>query len=122
MALESQDKPLPIWELQEAELTNALHLKVFWKELTMKEVQQQISLFNDRRRRGLYYFPTIHRSDLMSTFRELCKNTPKLGCRTLDIMHVSCALAIGATKFISFDERQCALAQQASLSVWDVLA
>lgn len=28
----SQDDPLPIWELQEAELLNALHLKVFWGE------------------------------------------------------------------------------------------
>jgi predicted nucleic acid-binding protein len=30
--LSEQDDPLPVWELQEAELANALHLKVFRNE------------------------------------------------------------------------------------------
>jgi predicted nucleic acid-binding protein len=30
----SQDLPLAIWEIQEAEFINALRLKVFWKEIT----------------------------------------------------------------------------------------
>ena len=35
--LSEQDDPLPIWELQEAELANALHLKVFRNEWTEAE-------------------------------------------------------------------------------------
>lgn len=67
----AQDQPLPIWEIQEAELINALRLKVFWKEITAAQAATQIELFAKRRRQGLYYFPEIQRSDLMNTFREL---------------------------------------------------
>jgi hypothetical protein len=33
----------------------------------------------------------------------------------MDIFHVACALEIGATEFLSFDERQNALATHAGL-------
>jgi predicted nucleic acid-binding protein len=111
----AQDLPLPIWEIQEAELINALRLKVFWKEITRPQADKQIAWFDDRRRRGLYHFPEIHRSDLMRTFRKLSAKTPRLGCRTMDIMHVACALEIGAAEFLTFDARQAALAESAGL-------
>ena len=52
----SQDLPLPIWEIQEAELINALRLKAFWKEITPAQAETQIECYQDRRRRGLYLF------------------------------------------------------------------
>jgi len=113
----SQDLPLPIWEMQEAELMNALRLKAFWKEITPEQAEIQIGLFHDRQKRGLYVFPEIHRSDLMKTFRLLSAETPRLGCRTMDILHVACALEIAATSFITFDTRQRELALHAGLKV-----
>jgi predicted nucleic acid-binding protein len=38
-----------------------------------------------------------------------------LGVRTLDSLHVACALELGADKFWTFDERQAKLAEAAGL-------
>lgn len=113
----SQDQPLPIWEIQKAELINALRLKVFWNEITLDQADAQIALFESRLKRGLYAFPQIDRSSLMKCFLRLGAETPRLGCRTLDIFHVACALEIGATEFLSFDQRQNALASHAGLNL-----
>lgn len=113
----AQDLPLPIWEMQEAELVNALRLKVFWKEITMEQATSQIELFHGRRKRGQYFFPEIQRSQLMKTFAQLSQETPKNGCRTMDIFHVACALEIAATEFLTFDKRQRQLAIHAGLCV-----
>jgi predicted nucleic acid-binding protein len=116
-----QDRPLPIWEIQEAELINALRLKAFWKEISPAQAESQIELFQDRRRRGQYFFPELRRSDLMDTFRRLSAETPRLGCRTMDIFHVACALQLGATAFLGFDKRQLSLALHAGLQVPELL-
>lgn len=115
--VESQDQPLPIWEIQEAELVNALRLKVFWDEITLTDAETQIGLFHKRRKRGLYVFPEIDRGSLLKCFLRLSTETPRLGCRTMDIFHVACALEIAATEFLSFDQRQNALAAHAGLNV-----
>ncbi|MDA7629529.1 hypothetical protein OAE11_00815 [Akkermansiaceae bacterium] len=67
------------------ELINALHLKVFWKDLSQKD------------------------------FRDLAKRTPKIGCRTLDVMHVACAMQLEITSFVTSDDRQRKLAKLAGL-------
>jgi len=113
----SQDLALPIWEIQEAELTNALRLKVFWNEITAAQAETQIALFQQRRRQGWYYFPEIERNNLMNTFRQLSAETSRLGCRTMDIFHVACAVEIGASEFLTFDRRQGSLAAHAGLKV-----
>jgi len=53
----------------------------------------------------------------MERFRQLSLHSMKIGTRTLDVMHVACACEIQADTFISFDERQCALAKLAELKV-----
>ncbi len=115
----AQDHPLPVWELQEAELVNALRLKAFWREITVEQAETQIAHFGERKRRGLYYFPELDRSDLMDTFRHLSAETPRLGCRTMDILHVACAVQITASGFLTFDQRQRTLALHAGLKVVD---
>ncbi len=109
-AIESQDEPLPVWELQEMELINALRLKVFWKEITKAQAERQIELFDERKAKGLYYFPRISRAVLQADFRRISAETARSGCRTLDILHVACALQLGASRFLSFDARQLELA------------
>lgn len=114
----SQDDPLPVWELQEAELTNAFRLKVFWQELSLADAGKLLDLFNDRKQKGQYYVPELDRVAVMESFRKLSAHTPELGCRTLDILHVACALQLQPTRFASFDQRQRALAQRAGLEVF----
>ena len=116
----SQDLPLPIWEIQEMELINALRLKAFWQEITATQAETQIELFQKRRRQGFYFFPDIERPDLMNTFRQLSAEPPKLGGRTMDILHVACALEIATTEFLTFDQRQRSLALHAGLKITEL--
>jgi predicted nucleic acid-binding protein len=113
----AQDYPLPVWEIQKAELINALRLKVFWSEITLEQAETQIALFENRLKRGLYVFPEIDRNSLMKCVLRLGAETPRLGCRTMDIFHVACAVEIGASEFLSFDQRQNALATHAGLKI-----
>lgn len=116
-AIKSQSAPLPVWEIQEMELRNALQLKVFWSELSEEAASGQLALFERRKAKGLYYAPEIRRADLMAEFRRLAAFTPKLGCRTMDILHVACACQLQPKAFLSFDQRQKALAREAGLHV-----
>ena len=59
---------------------------------------------------------------LMKRFRQLSLHSMKIGTRTLDVMHVACACEIQADAFISFDERQRALAKRAELTVLEPVA
>ena len=115
--VESQDDPLPIWELQEAELINALRLKVFWGDISDSQADDQIALFDDRKRRGLYHTPLIDRAEVNTTFRRLSRETSRFGCRTMDILHVACALQLSPNAFISFDQPQRSLSEHANLHV-----
>ena len=113
----SQDNPLPVWSILEAELTNALRLKVCWKDLDANQADQLLAQFRARKLKGQYYQLVLNQQDLMACFIDLTHHTPELGCRTLDIFHVAAALLIGAGAFISYDERQIALATSAGLHV-----
>ena len=118
--LSEQDDPLPIWELQEAELANALHLKVFRNEWTEAEAELQIEHFHSRKQRGLYVFPEIDRVELIREFHRLSRETPRTGCRTMDILHVACALQIPSCRFLTFDGRQGKMARLAGLEMIEV--
>ncbi|MBN1673612.1 MAG: type II toxin-antitoxin system VapC family toxin [Kiritimatiellae bacterium] len=113
----SQDDPLPVWDILEAEFANACRLKALWGDIAAEEADRQIALFVQRLRRGQYYVPEVDRHAMMEAFRDLSRHTPTVGCRTMDILHVACALQLAPARFVSFDERQRALAKHAALTV-----
>lgn len=113
----AQSDPLPVWELQEMEMINALKLKVFWKEISEADAAAQIARFHTRQSNGMYHMPELGRSDLLDRYRQLSAHTPTLGCRTLDILHVAAAALLRADLFVSFDQRQRQLAELAGLNV-----
>jgi predicted nucleic acid-binding protein len=41
----------------------------------------------------------------------------EIGCRTLDLLHVAVALSLGVKTFVTFDERQRAVAKLEGLTV-----
>ena len=47
-------------------------------------------------------------------------HTPKLGTRSLDVLHVACALELKSKFFLTFDERQQKLAHAVGLKVIDL--
>lgn len=114
-ALESQDQPLPVPDVLQWELVNALRLKVFWGELEARTVDQLVALFDDRLLRGQYVAVEINRGRLTTDIRELSRHTETVGSRTLDVVHVAVALQLQVNAFITFDARQRTLADAAGL-------
>ena len=53
---------------------------------------------------------------MLDDFQKLSSLTPRFGCRTLDILHVACALQIKPDLFVTFDSRQQQLAEEAGLA------
>ena len=43
--------------------------------------------------------------------------TPTLGTRSLDVLHVASALALGMRQFVTYDKRQARLAEACGLKV-----
>lgn len=113
--VEAQSEPLPVWDTLEMDFTNALWLKVFWKEIKEADAQQQLVLFEDRRKRGQYFTPELSRSRLLERFRVVAARASETGCRTMDVMHVAAALELEASMLVSFEERQRRLAELAGL-------
>jgi predicted nucleic acid-binding protein len=112
-----QDEPLPIWFLHGLELRNAFSIKVFRKELTAAEADGLTELFEARRRSGIYVAPRLEVDELAAAAMAFTAHTRRLGCGSLDILHVAAAKLLAAPRFVTCDERQRQLAVAVGLNV-----
>ena len=98
-----------------AELANALYQQVFRARFSAVEAQLAWNNFEQDCAQGVWNLV-----DLPSTAWQTCidlarKYGPTLGVRTLDSLHVACALELKAQHFWTFDERQARLAEEVGL-------
>ena len=106
---------------QELELANALRLKVFRKELTEAQRRMAMGRLAQDIAAGVLVRTAFDPAAVFRLAETLSSQwTPSVGCRTLDILHVAAAKAIGAREFVTFDQRQGALAKHAGLTVRSV--
>jgi predicted nucleic acid-binding protein len=109
--------PLPFTAFHRLELRNALSLAVFQKRLTPIEVQsawQEVE--NDLAAGLLILRGGLWHRVLVDAESAALNHTPTIGCRTLDVLHVTSAKLIGATDFCTFDSRQSGLATKLGLT------
>lgn len=108
--------PLPFTAFHRLELRNALSLAVFQQRLTSTEVQaawQEVE--NDCAagllvaRGGLWHRVVVEAEAFA------LNDTPAVGCRTLDVLHVAAAKLMGVAEFCTFDTRQSSLANRVGL-------
>jgi predicted nucleic acid-binding protein len=106
-----------VWltEFSRAELANAIFRQAFLKRLTPADAGEVWSDFKRDCAHGVWIgvgFP----SRAWETSIDLAhRYGPTLGVRTLDSLHVACALELRAEKFWTFDERQAKLAEAVGL-------
>ncbi len=115
--VEAQEDPLPVWHLLEAEFHNALRLQVFWKSITIGQCDRLWETFLERVNAGFYYRPPVDWGALLEECHRLGAWTPRLGCRTLDLMHVAYCRQLGIKTFVTFDQRQAVVAGRAGRQV-----
>ena len=110
------NEALPLTPFHELEFRNALHLKEFRREMGAEESASILSRFHDHGLQGVYYRPACDWAEVFQASLDLSgRHTGRLGCRSLDILHVGSALAMGADRFLTLDTRQAALAGLAGL-------
>jgi hypothetical protein len=110
------EPPAVLTHLHRVELTTAWHLKVFRRELRLATILQALADLEHDVDAGVWEGPAYDLGDVYARAEHLARrHTAVLGTRSLDILHVAAALALGATRFITSDRRQASLARTADL-------
>jgi predicted nucleic acid-binding protein len=108
---------LPIWltPLSEVEIANAFCLRLFRKELDPAKIKAARSLFRQDLESGVFEIRPLSAA-IFDTARRLAEQyTPRLGTRTLDLLHVASALVLQVEAFYTFDHHQGKLAKAEGL-------
>jgi len=98
-----------------AECSHAIAKQVFYRKISPAEADTVFDTLWRDRTDGLWLETAIPENAF-----ELCAELgrrygPKLGMRTLDTLHVACALELKADRFWTFDDRQSKLARAVRL-------
>jgi predicted nucleic acid-binding protein len=110
--MERVSEPLLLTAVQEAEVRNALRLRVPQRRSTSQEVSSALAYFERDISDGIYGWCD---PDWLAVFKSIeqisRKYTERDAHRFPDLLHVACALNVKAKSFLSFDQRQSKLAK-----------
>ena len=109
---------LPVTHHARAEVVNGICLAAFRRDIGAAALADALASFEEDLAAGRYvHADVLWRSALRRAAELSREHTPQLGCRTLDVLHVACALELGLPGFLTFDARQRRLARAAGLKV-----
>jgi len=112
------DPVLLFTDLQNLEVRNALNLHVFRRILSDSDARKVWKNLRHDVLRGRLILREVDWSAAFKSAGRLSeRNTPSIGTRSLDILHVAVAKQLRVKQFLSFDVRQRALATAAGLTV-----
>ncbi|MDR3772674.1 MAG: type II toxin-antitoxin system VapC family toxin [Terracidiphilus sp.] len=98
-----------------SEIANAIYRQAFLNQLALPEAQVAWNDFEEDCQLGVWIgikFPERAWETSIALARRF---SGSLGVRTLDSLHVACALELSAEKFWTFDDRQAKLAEAVGL-------
>lgn len=101
--------------LHRAELANAIQRYVFRHRLSEFEAGRIWKTFEDDCAMDAWELADFPNGAWGLSIDLARRHGPVLGLRTLDTLHVACALELGAERFWTFDERQTKLAEAVGL-------
>lgn len=98
-----------------AECSHAIAKQIFYRNISPAAADIVFDALKHDRAEGLWFEVAIPEKAF-----EVCaelgrRHGPKLAMRTLDTLHVACAMELGAENFWTFDERQAKLAKAVGL-------
>jgi predicted nucleic acid-binding protein len=109
---------LPVTLFGRAELVNSIAQAVFRGDVTARAGEAAMAdLETDLATGSLFLADLLWRVALDNAADLSRAHTPKLGTRALDVLHVASALVLGCKRFVTYDDRQAALARVAGLRV-----
>jgi predicted nucleic acid-binding protein len=100
-----------------AECSHAIAKQVFYRKISQAAANAIFEILQRDRADGSWLEAAMP-ENAFNLCAELGRRYgPKLGMRTLDSLHVACALELKAERFWTFDERQAKLAKTAGLKI-----
>ena len=113
-------EPVPFHSLHRSECASALHLKAFRGECTVSQANRALEDIQEDIRNGVLRRIRPEWDEVWDRCHELARaHAAATGCRTLDTLHVACAMEAGFREFATSDKRQSALAERIGLRVID---
>ena len=113
--LQSAGEALLVTQLCEVEVVNALSLRIFRGEITVKQARDSMGDLERNLRNGVFELRPFPES-AFTRARTLAQIfTPVTGVRSADLLHVAAALELGSNSLFSFDHKQRLAAHHAGL-------
>jgi predicted nucleic acid-binding protein len=101
-----------------AELVNSIALASFRRDITPRAADSALQNLLQDIEEGRLHLAELPWRQTLGRCVELSRvQTPLVGTRTLDILHVASAEALGCRRFVTYDERQSKLARAIGLRV-----
>ena len=109
---------LPMTHFGRTEIVNAIGLTVYRGNLAAEQAGRLLErLTADFAQGHLVQVDILWRAALNRAVELSRAHTPKLGTRSLDVLHVTCALELKLPYFLTCDERQQKLARATGLKI-----
>ncbi len=108
--------PILLTPFGELELTNAISLRLFRKELLPSRVKAAYTLLRRDIEGGILLLKPLSAAIYERAKQIARRRTPHLATRTLDVLHVASALVLLADTFYTFDRSQGKLAKVEGLT------
>ena len=109
--------PILLTPFGELELTNAILLRLFRRELLPSKVKAAHALVRKDIEDGIFLLKPLAGAVYERAKQIARRRTPQLGTRTLDVLHVASAVVLQAETFYTFDRSQEKLAEAEGLTV-----
>jgi len=108
-----------IWitPLNRSEFGNVVYQCVFHGRFSLAEANKVWNNFDQDCAEGLLVRASLPDSIWQTSIQLARRYGPTLGVRTLDSLHVACAMELRAERFWTFDERQARLAEAVGLEL-----
>jgi predicted nucleic acid-binding protein len=106
-----------VWltSLNRVEVAHAVFAHVFWKKITLFQAEKVMGNFQRSFDNHIWRPAEIPMGAFDRSVDLARQLGATLGIRTIDSLHVACALELKSAKFWTFDERQARLAQAVGL-------
>ena len=109
-------RPLLLTSWQQFELENAMQLRLFRRESSRADLAEAENRLAEDLAAGVVVPVALSMSSVLPVARQLtARHTALVGCRAFDVFHVAAAVHLRASRFLTFDVRQLALARAAGL-------
>ncbi len=115
--LMSQNPAVLFSPLHFAEFVHAVWQQVFFAKISEADAQKVYDDLKRDRAAGLWLEIPLPENAFILCADLARQHGAKLGVRTLDSLHVACALELSAERFWTFDERQAKLAKARGLKI-----